>query len=102
MEAAVKPFGKFVKRLTVLRPTSGGGVEQTLDDRYSKKRKVSPGLRRFEKRKRRMLEAKAEFANQMLSRHEQSNAERKDGFLRDSKYNRAKARRKAWKRFTRV
>ena len=98
----MRPFGKFVKRLTVLRPSTDGGLDPTLDEKYGKKRKVSRGLKRFEKRKRRVLEAKAEFANQMLARHEQSNTDRKDGFLRDSQYNRKKSRVKAWKRFTRV
>lgn len=98
----MKPYGKLVRRITFLRPNPRGALVPTLDEKFEPKRKVSKGLRRLEKRKRRVLEAKAEYANQMLERHEKSNRERKDGFMRDANWNQRKARQKAWKRLTRV
>ena len=90
-------LGRLARRVTVVPIASAETTPVVVYERKRKRRKGSPMFRRLEKRVRRVSEARQVFATTYLDRHNASNEKKKDGWLRDRRYNRVRARRKAMK-----
>jgi hypothetical protein len=95
-------LGGLARRVTIV-PAAGTDAEPVLVyERKRKKRKGSPVLRDLDKYVRRAMEAERLFAEDYLRRHQRSNEERKDGWMRDAMYNNMRAGRKAMKRMQKL
>jgi hypothetical protein len=91
-------LGRIARRVTIVPvQTAESGGPVVVYERKRKRRKGSRVFRGIEKLVRRSARAKKVYANTYLDRHEASNEKKKDGWLRDRRYNKLRARRKAIK-----
>jgi hypothetical protein len=92
-------LGRVARRVTLVpvktAESSGGPV--IVYERKRKRKKGTRALRGMEKLARRVARARNTYSTTYLERHEKSNEKKKDGWLRDRRYNRMRARRKAIK-----
>jgi hypothetical protein len=90
-------LGKLARRVTVV-PTKGADATPiVVYERKKKRRKGSLVFSGLEKLVRRSMVAQRAFADSYLQRHDESNAKKQDGWLREGVYNNARAGRKAVK-----
>jgi hypothetical protein len=81
-----------IRRVTVLAiDESGAMVPRTIYRKGGKKRKGSEALRPVERAVRRVAQATDAMTSSYVSRHDQSNAKKRDGWLRDFNWNVVKA-----------
>jgi hypothetical protein len=90
-------LGRVARRVTVVPVKAAENAPVVVYERKRKRRKSSPMFRGLEKLVRRSARARQVYATTYLERHEASNEKKKDGWLRDRRYNRIRARRKALK-----
>jgi hypothetical protein len=91
---------KSVRRIVALRRDEHGKVVPVtlFENRAETKRKTSKLFSPAERMARRIAEAQRTYADSYLARHEQSNAKKKDGWIKDFQYNVSKAANKGTKR----
>jgi hypothetical protein len=90
-------LGKLARRVTVV-PTKGADATPiVVYERKKKRRKGSLVFSGLERLVRRTMMAQRAFADSYLQRHDESNAKKADGWLREGVYNNARAGRKAVK-----
>src|SRR4051794_12156723 len=90
-----------VERITILQRDASGELKPMAiyrKARQRKKRKGSPILRQLEKVLCNIAEAQRAYLNSYLARHDASNREKKDGWLRDLPVNVIKATEKGAKK----
>ena len=95
---------KSIKRITILKSDSTGGLSEgrasfVIKKKKKKSKKQSKGLKIWERIARRGAKANESSTENYLSRHRRSNKKRRDGWLRDYSYNWSRARRKGDKKF---
>ena len=96
-------LGRLARRVTVVPPKgSADATPVVIYERKRKKKKGSALFRRMDKMVRRSMKAQKLFAEDYLRRHDKSNAERRDGWVRDGLYNNMRAGRKAMKELKRA
>ncbi len=90
-------LGKLARRVTVV-PTKGADATPiVVYERKKKRRKGSLVFSGLERLIRRTMMAQRAYADSYLQRHDESNAKKKDGWMREGIYNNARASRKAVK-----
>ena len=95
----VPRLSKTVRRMIAFdRDVTGRLRPVVLVDRRRKKKKQTRGLRPLERMVRTVSNANDAFAGTYARRHRRSNRKRKDGWLRDSLVNVAKAANKGRKK----
>jgi hypothetical protein len=73
-----------VRRITILQRASSGEIRPvTIYEGEPAKKKGTQPARFFEKITRRIADAQAKSAQSYLSRHEKSNAKKRDGWVQD-------------------
>jgi hypothetical protein len=96
MDAA--KMSKSVRQITVLRKdASGNTTPVAIYKRKASKKKGTRELGPVERATRQWADAQSRAAASYLTRHNESNGKRKDGWLRDFAINAAKASRKGSK-----
>ncbi len=99
----------LARRVTVLPPLGSTATTVVASDapviiyrsKADRRKKQSRGLRGIERLIRSSASARSVYAKTYLDRHERSNRKKRDGWLRDRRYNVVVARRKAMKRLRR-
>ena len=80
----IQGVSKSIRRISVLqRDPAGNIVPVVLYQRSRSKKKGTRGFSIFERATRRVMKAQRSAADSYLSRHDQSNKKRRDGWLRD-------------------
>ena len=80
----IPSMSKSIRRIVVLQQDSAGNTVPVLLYRRSRSgKKGTRGFKIVERATRRMMEAQRSGADKYLSRHEKSNAKRRDGWIRD-------------------
>jgi hypothetical protein len=87
---------KEVRRITVVTRTGDTSQATVVYKDSTKERKVSDLSAPFEKVVRRLMKAQAIGSVDALRRHEKSNSERRDGWIRDAPVNLIKSTRKSY------
>jgi hypothetical protein len=87
---------KNVRRITAVSRSGTGSESVVIYRDPKKKRKVSALSSPFEKVVRRLINASVKGYTEAQRRHEKSNSERRDGWLRDAPENIIKSSRKAY------
>ncbi len=83
---------KSIRRISVLqRDPSGAVTPVVLYQRSRSKKKGTRGFVVLERATRRIMKAQRSAADSYLSRHDQSNRKRRDGWIRDLPINVARA-----------
>jgi hypothetical protein len=90
-------LGRLARRVTIVPPRGSDAGPVLVYERKRKKKKGSGMFRGVEKMVLGSMEAERLFAEDYLRRHAKSNAERRDGWVRDALYNNMRAGRKAMK-----
>lgn len=92
-----RDLGRLAYRVTVVPSPGTDEAPIVVYERKRKRRKGSLLFRGMERLIRRAMKAQRVYSDSYLQRHTESNAKKKDGWVRDGLYNHARARRKAVK-----
>ena len=95
-------LGGLARRVTIVPPAGTNAEPVLVYERKRKRKKGSKMLRGLDKLVRGAMEAERVYAEDYLRRHERSNEEKRDGWVRDAMYNNMRAGRKAMKRMRRL
>jgi hypothetical protein len=91
-------LSKSIRRIVALqRDPAGHVVPVVMYERTRNKKKGTRGFKMIERTTRRIMEAQRSAADSYLSRHNKSNAKRRDGWIRDLPVNVVRAGEKARK-----
>jgi Family of unknown function (DUF6312) len=95
-------LGRVARRITIVPAKGTEASPVIIYERKKKKRKGSLLFRRMDKMVRKSMEAQRAYADDYLRRHAKSNAERKDGWVRDGMYNNMRAGKTAMKQLKKL
>jgi hypothetical protein len=88
-----------IRRITALaKDDTGATVARTIYEKEGGKRKSTPAFRPAERAVRRLVRSTDAWASSYASRHDKSNAKKRDGWLRDFNVNAVKATRTGLKK----
>jgi hypothetical protein len=94
---------KAINRIILLQPGSSGSLVRTvLYESPNEHKKQTRILRPLERVVRRVSRAQLDYWGTLVSRHNRSNRKKRDGWIRDSVTNLAKASQKRAKQILRV
>ena len=94
---------KAINKIIVLQPGPSGSLVRTvLYQSRNEKKKQTRSLRPLERVARRFSNAQLAYWDTLVKRHKRSNQKKRDGWMRDSATNLAKAYQSGAKRIIRV
>lgn len=91
-------IGRSVQRITIIETTADGKSGPVVLYKRKAKKKQTRGLSDIGKVIRRALDAERTYADDYVRRHDSSNDDRRDGWLKDLGSNMFRARRKGLKK----